>query len=286
MTDRISPTLRRWRLSAKLKQLRERAGMSVDEAAAAMEWTTAKVRWTEGRRGKRPNPRDVRDACGAYGVLDATQVEYLVQLARDARQKGWWEPYGEALPSPYENYVGLEAEAATVLKFELGMIPGLLQTEQYAAALIAAGPAELGAKEVAERVEVRMKRQESLRADPPLRMVAVIDEAVLHRQVGGAGVMRAQLAHLVDVVQDLPRITLQVIPYARGAHTSMTNGFAILQFPDVDDRDVVYIENAAGGLWLEETGEVAEHHVAFQHLLGAASSAGDTIAMIAEMARP
>lgn len=285
VAERKSPTLRRRRLAAHLRQLREKAGMTVAEAARAVEWTPSKITWIETNRGKRPNPRDVRDLCDAYRVTDQRERAYLEQLARDGRLKGWWDPYGDVLPHPYENYVGLEAEAATVLNFELGMIPGLLQTEGYARAVILAGPAELDTASIDKRVEVRMKRQEALRHGPtPLRLVAVMDETVLHRQVGGRDVMRAQLRHLLDVADELPRVTLQVVPYARGAHPSMTNGFVILQFPEPEDPDVVYIENAAGGLWLEETQEVADHHVAFQHLLGGANSAPDTIALIAEIA--
>ena len=259
--------------------------MTVAEAARAIEWTPSKITWIETNRGKRPNPRDVRDLCDVYGVTDQRERAYLEQLARDGRLKGWWDPYGDVLPHPYENYVGLEAEAATMLNFELGMIPGLLQTEDYARAMIQAGPAELDAASVDKRVEVRMKRQEALRQAPPLRLVAVMDEAVLHRQVGGRQVMRTQLQHLLQVAEEHPRVTRQVVPYARGAHASMTNGFVILQFPEPEDPDVVYVENAAGGLWLEETEEVADHHVAFQHLLGGADSPADTIALIAEMAR-
>lgn len=284
-TERISPTLRRRRLAARLRQLREQADMTVAEAARAIEWTPSKITWIETNRGKRPNPRDVRDLCDAYDVTDDRERAYLEQLARDGRLKGWWEPYGEVLPHPYENYVGLEAEAATVLNFELGMIPGLLQTEDYARAMIQAGPAELAADKVDKRVEVRIKRQAALRQDPGLRLVAVIDEAALHRQVGSATVMRAQLQHLVDIAEELPRVTIQVVPFARGAHSSMTNGFVVLQFPGTEDPDVVYVENASGGLWLEDVQEIGGHHVAFQHLLGNADSEPDTIAMIAKLAR-
>ena len=283
MAERISPTLRRRRLATRLRQLREQAGLTVAAAADAVEWTPSKVVWIEGNRGKRPHPNDVRLLCGAYSASPEI-TESLVQLARDGRMKGWWDPYAHYLPNPYENYVGLEAEAATVLNFELGMIPGLLQTADYARAMIE-GPAEIGADKVDKRVEVRTTRQTYLRQDPPMRLLTVIDEAALHRQVGGPEVMRAQLRHLIDIAEELPRVTIQVIPFARGAHPSMTNGFAILQFPEPEDPDVVYIENAAGGLWLEKDAEVTEHHVAFQHLLGTADSARDTIALIAKMAK-
>lgn len=283
VAERISPTLRRKRLAARLTQLREASGMSATEVAARFDWTASKITWIEKNRGKRPSITDVRLLCEAYGTDEATR-EYLVQLARYGRMKGWWDPY--VLPNPYENLVGLEAEAAAVFNFELGMVPGLLQTEDYARAMIQAGPAEIGTAEVESRVEVRMTRQKALYQNPPLRLVAIMDEAALHRCVGGREVMRAQMQHLVDVAEDRARVTVQVIPFDRGAHPSMTGGFVILQFPEPDDPDAVYVENAAGGLWLEKATEVSDHHVAFQHLLGTAASARDTIALIADMARP
>jgi transcriptional regulator with XRE-family HTH domain len=272
VAERISPTLRRKRLATRLTQMREAAGLSQGEVADRFDWTASKMTWIEKNRGKRPSITDVRLLCEAYGADEGTR-DYLIQLARDGRMKGWWDPY--VLPNPYENYVGLEAEAETVLNFELGMVPGLLQTEDYARAMIQAGPAEIGAAEVESRVEVRMTRQKGLYQDPPLRLVAVIDEAAL----------RAQLQHILDVVEDRPRVTVQVIPFDRGAHPSMTNGFVILQFPEPDDPDAVYVENAAGGLWLEKATEVSDHHIGFQHLLGTAASAKATIEMIADMAR-
>lgn len=265
--------------------------MSAAEAARAVEFTASKMTWIEGNRGKKPDPNDVRLLCTkAYGLDetkkdDAAVIEYLVQLARDGRKKGWWDSYSDALPSPYENYVGLETGAASVLAFELGMIHGLLQTEAYARAIVEAGSPEITARQTEDRVEVRMKRQEALRQDPPLRLVAVMDEAVLHREVGGPQVMREQLQHLMNLAEELPRVTIQVIPYGFGAHFSMTNGFAIIQFPEPGDPDVVYVENGSGGLWLENDSEITAHHQAFQHLLGAANNTRATIEMIARIAR-
>lgn len=204
------------------------------DVAGRLEWTSSKLVWIEKNRGKKPSIIDVRLLCGVYGTDDATR-EYL---ARDGRLKGWWDSFADSLPGPLENLVGLEAEADTMLSFEIGMVPGLLQTEDYARAMAKAGPAELASAEVEARVEVWMKRQEALRQDPPLRLVSVMDEAALHLQVGGPAGMRAQLKHLFDVIEEYPRVTVQVIPFDRGAHPSMTNEFAIYQFPDPDDHDV------------------------------------------------
>ncbi|MCO6007237.1 helix-turn-helix domain-containing protein [Actinoallomurus purpureus] len=284
MAERISPTLRRRRLAARLRQLREQAGLKVEEVARVVEWTPSKVVWIEGNRGKRPNPRDVRDLCDAYGVGDEREREYLVQLARDGRQRGWWDPYDAMLSERYATYIGLEAEAAEVLNFEPLMIPGLLQTADYARALFRGPFSEIGKEEAEARVEVRLKRQEALHQKPPLRLVAILDEAALHRQVGGPDVMRAQLEHLLEATK-LPRVTIQVIPYGAGAHPSMTGGFAVLKFPEPDDPTAVYVDTPAGQLFIEEPGEIDRFQVAFQHLLGSAASPGDTITLLADMAR-
>lgn len=282
--ERISPTLRRRRLAARLRQLREQAGMTVAEAARAVEWTPSKVTWIETNRGKRPNPRDVRDLCDAYRVTDERERAHLEQLARDGRLKGWWDPYDAMLSERYATYIGLEAEAAEVLNFEPLMIPGLLQTPEYARAMLTSPFSELSPEEAEARVEVRMKRQEALYQEPPLRLVAIIDEAALHREVGGPEVMRAQLEHLIEATK-LPRVTVQVIRFGAGPHASMTGGFAVLRFPAPDDPDAVYVDTPAGQLFVEEPGEVDRFRQAFDHLLGAAASPVDTIAVIAEMAR-
>jgi transcriptional regulator with XRE-family HTH domain len=260
--------------------LRELSGLSAAEVAARYDWTASKITWIETNRGKRPNPNDVRLLCDAYGVTDEAPREYLVQLARDGRKKGWWDPYNSVLPNSYENYIGLEAEASTVLAFGLGGLHGLLQTEDYARAMIKTPWSKLGVAEIDKRIEIRMQRQQALRQEPPLRLFAVIDEAMIHRQVGGPAVMRAQLQHLIDVTEELPLVTIQVVPFEQGAHPSMMNGFVILQFPEPEDPDVVYLENTEGGLWLEEPEEVSGVRGRFEHLLGTAASARDTIKML------
>jgi len=280
MGERISPTLRRKRLAARLRELREQAGLSASEVAQRYDWTASKITWIETNRGKRPNPNDVRLLCDAYGVTDESAREYLVQLARDGRKKGWWDPYSNVLLNAYENYVGFEAEASTILDFEIGTMPGLLQTEEYARAVIKTPWSKFSPTEVDKRIEIRMRRQQALRQDPPLRLFSVIDEAALRRAVGGPAVMRAQLQHLIDITEELPLVTVQVIPFDQGAHPSMTNAFVIMQFPEPGDADAVYVENTAGGLWLEAPDEVSGMRQQFEHLLGTAASVRDTIAMI------
>lgn len=280
MPDRQSPTLRRRRLSMELRNLREAANLSSTEVAKRLEWSAGKLTRLERNEGKRPDPRDVRDLCEVYGA-DDTLRDYLIQLARDGRMRGWWDPYHSMLSEELSTYIGLEAEATAVLSFEPLMVPGLFQTEEYARAVIQGGPAELSDEEVETRVDIRMRRQKALREDPALRVVAVMDEAVLHRQVGSDDIMTAQMDHLRQVAR-LPRVTLHVIPFTAGAHASMTSSFHILQFPEPTDTDAVYVDLVAGEIFMEAPEEVDRFHLAFTHLVGSAASTRDTLALIAD----
>lgn len=281
MPDRQSPTLRRRRLAGELRKLREAAGRSSSEVTKALEWSSGKLTRMERGEWKRPNPRDIQDICNAYGVTDQRQVDYLIQLARDGRLKGWWDPYHSMLSEQLTTYIGLEAEAAAVLSFEPVMVPGLFQTPDYARAVIRGGPAEISDEEVDKRVEIRMRRQQTLHDAQPLRVVAVMDEAVLHREVGGPDIMAAQIRHLREVAK-LPRVSLHIIPFKAGAHAGMTSSFHILQFPEPNDPDAVYVELVAGEMFIEEAREVEAYHVAFTDLVAAAMSHADTLAMLAE----
>jgi Domain of unknown function (DUF5753) len=192
----------------------------------------------------------VRALLELYGVT-GPERNGLIQLARDARQPGWWHSFRDVLPNPYEVYIGLEAGAAAIRNFEPVVVPGLLQTEDYARAAFRNGPRELDRDDVERRVEVRMARQKILtRADRP-RLWAVIDEAVIRRVVGGPEVMRGQLRHLIDGAGQ-GRTTIQVVPYSAGAHAGTTGPFVILQFPEPTDPAVVYVETLAGDIYLDE----------------------------------
>lgn len=279
MPDRQSPTLRRRRLSAELRRLREQAKLSSTEVTKRLGWSSGKLTRFERGEWKRPNPRDVQDLCEVYGVTDERRREYLMQLARDGRLKGWWDPYDKMLSEAYSTYIGLEVEAAAVLNFEPLMIPGLLQTSDYAHGVTEGSAREVDDDEIAKRVEIRLERQAALRGDEPMRLWTIVDEAALRRLVGGPEVMRAQMAALLKAAE-LPKLSLQVIPYATGAHASMTGGFAVLQFPEPEDDDAVYVETPAGELFVEDAEEVSRFHVAFQHLVGNALSPRDTVKFI------
>jgi transcriptional regulator with XRE-family HTH domain len=278
-----SPTLRRRELSARLKQLREQAKIGVGDAAEALGCSTDKIHWIERAEWNRPRWRDVRDLLECYGVTDERLRDYLIQLARDSSQQDWWHPYRSMLSETYTTYIAFEGEAEEILTFELAVVPGLLQTEDYARALNREGPAEVGEDGIEERVKVRAERQRILERDAPVRLFAVIDEAALRRPVGKPEVMRAQLEHLIQLA-DHPKITLQVLPFAAGPHPATGGPFTILTFPDVGTGDAAYIETIAGEL-LIESGDVDLYRSVFRRLNAKALSPGDTIAMIDNMVR-
>ncbi|WP_329519881.1 helix-turn-helix domain-containing protein [Spirillospora sp. NBC_01491] len=272
-----SPTVRRRQLMAELKQLREHAQLTQETAADQLDWHPTKIfRIETGRTG--PHPNDVRAMLDVYKVTDPTQREALIQLAKEARKRGWWYSYRDVLPSKYEFYIGMESEASSVRTFELAVIPGLLQTVDYAEALVRGGPLELDPDEIQRRVEVRVNRQQVLTKPDRPQLWAILDEAALRRPVGGREVMRAQLRHLQQSAKG--RTTIQVIPYKVGAHPGTTGPFIVLGFPGANDVDVAYMETIGGNLWVDKPEEVEQYTTAFDHLRAVALSPDDTRDML------
>ena len=200
--------------------------------------------------------------------MTGAERDGLIQLTRDARQPGWWHSFRDVLPNPYEVYIGLEAGAASIRNFEPVVVPVLLQTEEYARATFRNGPIELDPDGVERLVEVRLARQEILTRDDRPRLWAVIDEAVIHRVVGSAEVMRGQLRHLADAAQQ-GKTTIQVMPYRAGAHAGTIGAFVILDFPEPTDPAMVYVETLAGDIYLEERSDVNRYTLAFDRLVAA-----------------
>ena len=281
-SPRRSPTLRRRRLSAELRRLRQGCDLTAIQVTERLSWASGKLTRMERGEWVRPNPRDVQDLLDVYEVTDQREREQLITWAKEGRERGWWHPYRDMLSQSYTTFIGLEVEAATERVFELAVIPGLLQTADYARELIRRGPAELSAKEIDDRVEVRMARQEILTGDDPVRLWAVIDEAALLRPIDEPA-MRAQLNHLVEVAE-LPKVTLQVIPLRKGPHAGTIGPFTVLEFPEHADPDAAYVETAAGELFVEEPEEVDRFRIAFERLTAVAECPEDTIAMIAQRA--
>lgn len=261
---RRSPTARRRRLAMELRRLREEAGLTIETVAARMECSASKISRTENAQVA-PTARDVRFMLGIYGV-DGERCEELVQTAREARQKAWWHPYSDVARGPY---IGLEAATATIQTYEALLIPGLVQTREYARAASRAARPDLSPEAIERKVDLRVARQQLLDAADAPEIWLVIDEAVLNRPVGGPGVMREALLRLAEVAE-ATNVTVQILPYDAGEHAGMDGAFVILGFPDPEDPDVVYLDNATGGLYLETDEELRRYRLMFDHLRAAA----------------
>jgi transcriptional regulator with XRE-family HTH domain len=261
-----SPTVRRRRLAAELRRIREERNLTIDQVADELDWHATKLsRFETGRRAVQPS--DVRALLALYGV-GPDEHDALLALAREARQRGWWHAYGQAVPEWFEVYVGLESEASALHIYESEFIPGLLQTEDYIRAVHRAAQIRVSEEEVDQRVAVRVERQKLLSGDDPPHLWAIINEAAIRRTVGGADLMRAQLEHLVKAAM-LPNVTLQVLPFSVGAHPAMGGGFHVLGFGP-DDSEVVYIEYPTGTIYLEKRPEVERYTLMFDYLRAAA----------------
>jgi len=272
-----SPTVRRRRLALELRRLREAARLTCEEVAEHLECSASKISRVETGRVS-VSPRDVRDMLELYGV-PTDQRESLVQLARDSRQKGWWHAYSDTMQPQMATYIGLESAASEIRIYEVSLIPGLLQTEDYARAVIKAGMVNSPAEDIERRVSLLMARQPAVVRDDPPKVWAVLDEAALRRRVGGSGLMRLQLEHLLAQAA-LPNVAVQVIPFAGGAHPAMGRPFIILVFPERVDTDVVYLEDLTSALYLEDVAEVDRYNVFFNHLRATALSFDDSAALI------
>jgi transcriptional regulator with XRE-family HTH domain len=268
-------------LGQELRRLRELKGMTAEEVAERLLVSQSKIsRLENGRRSI--SQRDVRDLCGVYEVEDHRIVDSLMQMAKDSRQQGWWHAFGDI---PYSVYIGLETDAASLRVYEPQVVPGLLQTRQYAEALIAGALPESGVTDIEKRVSVRLRRQERIRdAEHPLRLWAVIDEAALRRRVGDQQLMREQLEHLVELSHQ-PHVTVQVLPFDMGAHPGINGQYAILEFPDASDSSVVYIEGVTSDLYLEKANDVQKYSVMYEHLRAQALNVEQTRQFIETIAK-
>ncbi|WP_236788498.1 helix-turn-helix transcriptional regulator [Amycolatopsis sp. GM8] len=272
------PTIRRRRLASELRRLREAADLTIDEVGEKLECSASKVSRIEtGHVGV--TPRDARDMLELYG-LTGDEREALVQLAREARKPGWWHAYKEVFTG---TFVGLEADASSMRAFQALLVPGLLQTEPYAREVIRAMRPDSDESETEKRVAARLARQQLLTDPTPPDYWAVIDEAVLHRVVGGPEVMLKQTKRLLEVGQS-PHVTIQVVPFTAGAHPGMEGPFVILGFPEQADQDVVYVDSTPSGFFLELPPDVRRYSLMFDHLRAAALSPDDSLALVADAA--
>ncbi|MFF0490342.1 helix-turn-helix domain-containing protein [Nocardia sp. NPDC003482] len=245
------PTALRIAIGGQLRKLREEAGITREAAGYHIRGSHAKISRLElGRTGFKE--RDIRDLLKLYGVEDDEQVELFLELVRKANQPGWWHQYNDLLPSWFETYLGLEGAAMAIRTFEGQLIPGLLQTEEYARAIVALGHENT---EAARRVELRRKRQQILDVPGGPQLWAVVDEAVLHRPIGGPKVLRAQIEHLVEM-SHRRNVTIQVLPYAAGGHAAAGSSFTMLRFAERELPDVVYLEQLTSALYLDRHDDI------------------------------
>ena len=248
------PTVQRMLVGARLRRLRTEMGLTREEAAEAIRASEWKIhRLENGQVGFKD--RDIVDLLRLYQVTDPEEVAEFVTLAREANTPGWWRHYGDLLPSWFRTYVDLEAAAALIRTYEGQFVPGLLQTDDYMRAVVRGAHLEDNSEEVGRRVRLRMARQTLLTREQPPRLWAVVDEAALRRPVGGRKVMRGQLERLLEASK-LPNVTLQVLPFAAGAHAAMVGSFSILRFGDQELPDVVYLEHLTSASYLSKTDEV------------------------------
>jgi transcriptional regulator with XRE-family HTH domain len=259
-----SPTVSRRELGTLLRGLRIQKGWTAEQVSERLMVSPSKVsRLETGQRGA--SARDIRELCDLYEV-DHEQRQHLMELAIEGKQRAWWQPLGV----PYSRYVGLEAEATSISDYGLGHVPGLLQTPDYARAVVNAAVPKWVPDVVEQRVQGRAARQQRLFSAQPPRFDAVVDESVLHRVVGSPAIMRAQLERLLEL-SDLPHVTLRVIPYDAGALPSGNNKFIILRFAQPAVPDVVFIEGLTGDLYLEEPHDVEIYGTTFRTLANLAA---------------
>jgi transcriptional regulator with XRE-family HTH domain len=271
-----SPTVRRRELGALLKALRTEKGWTAEQVAERLMVSPSKVsRLETGQRGA--SARDVSDLCKLYGV-DDDQRQQLLQLAKETKQRTWWQRSGV----PDLTYLGLEEAAASISDYGLGIMPGLLQTPDYARAILRAAVPTWVPEVVEQRVEGRIVRQQILVRDNPPHFEAVVDESVLHRVVGSPAIMRAQLERLLEL-SELPNVGLRVIPYGAGALPAGNNKFIILSFALPTVADVVFVEGLTGDLYLDDPRDVETYNTTFRALARMAADPESTQEIITAM---
>ncbi|HEV8173443.1 MAG TPA: helix-turn-helix transcriptional regulator [Actinoplanes sp.] len=258
------PTVLRILLGAQLRRLREHKGISRDDAGWEIRASGSKISRMElGRVSFKE--RDVSDLLTLYGVTDPNEREALLSLARQANNPGWWHHFGDILPPGFQSFLGLEAAASLIRTYEIQFVPGLLQTPEYARAIMLLGHVGEKADEIDRRVALRIQRQQVLTKSDPPQLWAVIDEAVLRRPIGGTDVMKAQIEALIEASK-LPNVRLQIIPFQSGGHAAAGGSFAILRFPEPDLPDVVWVEHLTSSIYLDKREDVDVYAIAMERV--------------------
>lgn len=279
---RQMPTIRLRRLSGELRRLRDASGLTREDVAQRTGINEATLYRLETAR-VRPQRRTLMGLLDLYGVEEPQRTEILA-LSKQADEQGWLRPYHAELPDEYTAYISFEAEGRSVRNYESSFIPGLLQTEDYARAVIRGVLPTATTKEVDQRVRARIERQHVFTKDQPLELWGIVDEAALRRLVGGAAVMKRQLQHLLAMAER-PNVTLQAIPFAAGAHPGMPGSFVLMDFPSAEDLSVVYIDSMAGDLFLEAEADIRRYQQIFDHLRATAQSPDESRALVSTLVR-
>jgi transcriptional regulator with XRE-family HTH domain len=271
-----APSLRRRRLAAELRKLREQSGLGTTDVAKLLDWQASRLSRLENRQSSITGP-DLRKLLDVYEVEDPEYRAYLAELARRLNERGWWQKYAGQIISQYADLISLESEARVIRTYEQELMPGLLQTAEYARAVYRAAWPTNTTEQIERWVEIRMERQEILNREdpPPPRFSVVLSEAALRRPVGGYDVMLGQLEHLM-LPRDRANVTVQVLPFDAGVHPAMAAPFTMMSFPDPDDLGVVNVENATGALFLEEPAELRIYDEIWSTLQASALSPDDT----------
>ncbi|WUI04497.1 helix-turn-helix domain-containing protein [Spirillospora sp. NBC_00431] len=245
-------------VGSQLRRFREAAGISTEDAGYEIRGSHSKISRMElGRVGLKE--RDVADLLSLYGVTDPDRRDALLELVDLANRPSWWQEYGDTVPAWFEPYLGLEQGAVVARVYEVQDIPELLQTPDYARALLMARHPEAPAEEIERRVELRMRRRRRVFERPgPLKLWAVLDEAALRRRVGGAETMRDQLRFLIDMAW-LPNVTVQILPFASGGHAAECGPVTLLRFAEPELPDVVYLEQLAGALYPDRPADISRY---------------------------
>ncbi|GAA4797732.1 helix-turn-helix transcriptional regulator [Streptomyces ziwulingensis] len=256
--------VRRMLLGSQLRRLREARGITREAAGYSIRASESKISRMElGRVSFKT--RDVEDLLTLYGITDEKERTSLLSLAKEANVAGWWHSYSDVLPSWFPTYVGLEGAASLIRVYEVQFVHGLLQTPDYARAVVRRGMQGAGEADVERRVALRLERQKYLVAENAPEFHIVLDEAALRRPYGDREVMRGQLLHLIEM-SERPHIRLQVMPFGFGGHSGESGAFTILSFPESDLSDVVYLEQLTSALYLDKSEDVAQYERALKEL--------------------
>ncbi len=271
--QQTGPTVPRMVLGARLRQLREARGITGADAGTRIRASHSKISRLEmGRTGFKA--RDVADLLALYGVTDEAETDTLLALARQSNTPGWWHIYYDVVPSWLNVYLGLEQTAVVIRAYELQFVPGLLQTEEYARAVVRLGPDDTEER-IGRRVELRMARQQILHRARPPHLWVVIDEAALRRSMGDSALMRRQLDHLLEI-SALPHVTIQVVPFAAGGHAAIAGPVTVLRPPGGELPDVVYLEQLTGGVYPDKPCEIEQYRHMMNRLVVEAHPPAET----------